>query len=217
LTKLILRSWSVARDVLLERTRAGRITGIERGFEDTERLLMTVLNDRQASAPSRARQMLNKVPEVTLYFWIVKVLCTTVGETAADFLNERLHLGLTGTTLVMGVLLIVTLFFQFRSRRYVPAVYWLVVVLLSVFGTLITDNLTDNMNVPLTTTSIVFGIALAATFAAWYRTEKTLSIQSIYTTRREAFYWPSCSRSRSARRRVTSRQRSSSSAICSLP
>jgi uncharacterized membrane-anchored protein len=157
-------------------------------FEETERLLMTVLNDRQASTP-RARQMLNKVPEVTLYFWIVKVLCTTVGETAADFLNERLHLGLTGTTLVMGVLLIVTLFFQFRSRRYVPAIYWLVVVLLSVFGTLITDNLTDNMNVPLTTTTIVFGIALAATFAAWYRIEKTLSIHSIYTTRREAFYW----------------------------
>jgi len=138
---------------------------------------------------STARQMFNKVPEVTLYFWIIKVLCTTVGETAADFLNTNLHLGLTGTTLVMGVLLVITLFFQFRSRRYTPAIYWLAVVLISVFGTLITDNLTDNLGVPLQTATIVFGIALAVIFAAWYATEKTLSIHSIFTTRREAFYW----------------------------
>ena len=135
------------------------------------------------------RKMLNKVPEVTLYFWIIKVLCTTVGETAADFLNTNLHLGLTGTTVVMGVLLVITLVFQFRARRYVPAIYWLAVVLISVFGTLITDNLTDNLGVPLQTATIVFAIALAVVFASWYAVEKTLSIHSIFTTRREAFYW----------------------------
>lgn len=131
----------------------------------------------------------SKVPEITIFFWIIKVLCTTVGETAADFLNTNLNLGLTGTTIVMGVLLIIVLFFQFRSKKYVPGIYWLVVVLLSVFGTLITDNLTDNLGVSLVTTTIVFSIALAVVFAAWYASEKTLSIHSIYTTRREAFYW----------------------------
>ena len=88
--------------------------------------------------------MLNKVPEVTSYFWIIKVLCTTVGETATDFLNTTLHLGLTGTTVVMGVFLILTLCFQFKTRQYVPAIYWLAVVLISIVGTLITDNLTDH-------------------------------------------------------------------------
>ena len=135
------------------------------------------------------RQMLIKVPEITLYFWVIKVLCTTVGETAADFININLNLGLNGTTLIMGILLAVTLFFQFRKRVYVPGLYWLAVVLLSIFGTLITDNLTDNLGIGLETTTIIFSIALAAIFAAWYKTEKTLSIHSIYTTRRETFYW----------------------------
>jgi uncharacterized membrane-anchored protein len=133
--------------------------------------------------------MLNKVPEVTLYFWVIKVLCTTVGETAADFLNANLHLGLTGTTYVMSSLLAVMLFFQFRLGKYVPGIYWLTVVLISVVGTLITDNLTDNLGISLAATTIVFGVALAGTFVAWYAKEKTLSIHSITTTRREAFYW----------------------------
>ena len=136
-----------------------------------------------------ARAMLNKVPEVTVYFWIIKVLCTTVGETAADFLNGNLGLGLTKTTFVMSAVLAVALVFQFRLRRYVPAVYWLAVVLISIVGTLITDNLTDNFGVSLVTTTIAFSIALAATFAAWYASERTLSIHTIYTTTREAFYW----------------------------
>ena len=135
------------------------------------------------------REMLNKVPEVTLYFWIIKVLCTTVGETAADYLNANMHLGLAGTTYVMSGLLILALFFQFRERRYVPSIYWLAVVLICVVGTLITDNLTDSLGVPLEATTIVFAVALAATFAVWYAKERTLSIHSIITTRREAFYW----------------------------
>ncbi len=133
--------------------------------------------------------MLNKVPEVTLYFWIIKILATTVGETAADFLNVNLNLGLTNTTYVMGALLIITLVFQFQSPRYVPWLYWLVVVEISIVGTLITDNLVDNFGVALETTTVVFAIALAATFAAWYASEKTLSIHTIVTRRREAFYW----------------------------
>jgi len=138
---------------------------------------------------SFARQMLNKVPEVTLYFWVIKILCTTVGETAADFLNTTLGFGLNGTSLVMSVLLLVVLFFQFRARAYVPSLYWLSVVLISIVGTLITDNLTDNLGVSLETTTIVFSVILAIVFAVWYAFEKTLSIHSIVTFKRELFYW----------------------------
>jgi uncharacterized membrane-anchored protein len=141
--------------------------------------------DRSAGA----RRMLNKVPEVTLYFWVIKILCTTVGETAADYLNANLGLGLTNTTYIVSALLIAALVFQFRARNYVPGIYWLAVVLISVVGTLITDNLVDNLGVALETTTIAFSIALAATFAAWYASERTLSIHTIVTTRREAFYW----------------------------
>jgi uncharacterized membrane-anchored protein len=138
---------------------------------------------------SVGRQMLNKVPEVTLYFWIIKILCTTVGETAADYLNENLGLGLTGTTVVTSAVLVMGLVFQFRVRQYVPGIYWSAVVLISVVGTLITDNLTDNFGVSLVTTTVVFSITLAAAFAAWYASERTLSIHTIVTVRREAFYW----------------------------
>lgn len=141
------------------------------------------------TAPSLGRQMLNKVPEVTIFFWIIKILCTTVGETFADNLDQQLNLGLTNLTYIMGTALILVLAFQFRARRYIPGVYWLAVVLISVVGTLITDNLTDNYGVPLQTTTIIFSIALAAVFAVWFAVEKTLSIHTIFTTRREAFYW----------------------------
>lgn len=147
------------------------------------------MREQEGNAALRIGQRLNKVPEVTLYFWIIKVLCTTVGETAADYLNGRLNFGLTNTTYLTGALLLVVLVFQFMLRRYIPAVYWLAVVLISVVGTLITDNLTDNFGISLVTTTIVFAVALAATFAAWYASEKTLSIHSIVTMRREAFYW----------------------------
>jgi uncharacterized membrane-anchored protein len=149
---------------------------------------MTTLARRDKPRPM-ARKMLNKVPEVTVYFWLIKVLCTTVGETAADFLNDNLGFGLTNTSLIMSAVLIAVLVFQFRKRKYVPGVYWLAVVLISVVGTLISDNLTDNFGVSLVTTTIAFSIALAVTFTVWYRKERTLSIHSINTTRREAFYW----------------------------
>jgi uncharacterized membrane-anchored protein len=133
--------------------------------------------------------MLNKVPEVTLFFWIIKILCTTIGETAADYLNDNLGFGLTNTTYVSGALLAVLLLVQFRLRRYVPGVYWAVVVVISVFGTLITDNMTDHYGVPLTTSTLVFSVILAAVFAVWYAVERTLSIHTIFTRRREGFYW----------------------------
>jgi uncharacterized membrane-anchored protein len=133
--------------------------------------------------------MLNKVPEVTLYFWIIKILCTTVGETAADLMNEELGLGLTNTTYIMTAALIAVLIAQFRARKYIPGVYWLAVVLISIVGTLITDNLVDNAGVPLQTTTIAFSLILIGVFAAWYWSERTLSVHTIVTTKREAFYW----------------------------
>ncbi len=135
------------------------------------------------------KQVLSKVPEVTLFFWIIKVLCTTVGETAADFLNVNLNLGLTITSIIMGVLFVIALVIQFKTKKYTPLVYWITVVLISVFGTLVTDNLSDNLNVPLEVSTILFTVLLAATFGIWYVKEKTLSIHSIFTPRREAFYW----------------------------
>src|SRR5579872_4169757 len=149
----------------------------------------TSINMAGSSTPSTFRQMLNKVPEVTIFFWVIKILCTTVGETAADFLNSTMNLGLTGTTLVIGLLLIITLIFQFKSKKYVPGIYWLAVVLISIVGTLITDNLTDRLGIPLMYTTIIFAVVLSLVFAVWYKKEKTLSIHSIITTKREAFYW----------------------------
>ena len=138
---------------------------------------------------SRTPQMLSKVPEVTAYFWIIKVLCTTVGESFADYVNETLGFGLTNTTLLFSAALVVVLVAQFRLRRYVPGVYWLAVVLISVVGTLLTDNLTDTRGVPVWISSTVFSLLLAGVFAAWWARERTLSIHSITTTPREAWYW----------------------------
>ena len=142
-----------------------------------------------SSATTRAGQMLNKVPEVTIYFWVIKILCTTVGESFADYINETLGFGLTNTTLVFSAALVVTLVAQFRLRRYEPGVYWLAVVLISVVGTLLTDNLTDGQGVELWISTTVFAVLLAVVFAIWYARERTLSIHTIVTTPRESFYW----------------------------
>jgi len=143
---------------------------------------------RTEAAPVH-RPRWNKVPEVTAYFWIIKVLCTTVGETAADLLNDKAGLGLTGVSLLMSALLAVVLVVQFRTKAYKAGVYWLGVALISVVGTLISDNLTDNLGVPLETSTTVFAVALAVVFFVWYRRERTLSIHSIDTVSREAYYW----------------------------
>ena len=143
----------------------------------------------QSAEDGDLARLLNRVPEVTLAFWVVKILATTVGETAADFLSTTLGMGLTVTSYIMGALFVAALLMQLRTRRYVPASYWLVVVLISVVGTLISDNLVDNLGVQLTTTTTVFSAALLATFACWYLSERTLSVHTIYTLRRELFYW----------------------------
>jgi len=143
-----------------------------------------MLSPNKTTGPNR-----NRVPEVTLDFWLIKLMAVTMGETAADYLAVNVGLGLTVTSLIMTGVLIVALGLQFAQKRYVPWAYWLAVVLISVVGTLITDNLVDTFGVRLQTTTIAFSVALVATFAVWYASERTLSIHTIFTTRREIFYW----------------------------
>lgn len=143
----------------------------------------------RGGAPSRARTALNKVPEVTAWFWVIKVLATTVGETFADFLDGTLGLGLGGTSALMSAVLAVVLLAQLRADRYRAPLYWLTVVLVSVVGTLLTDCLTDAAGVPLTASTTVFAVALAATFATWWARERTLSIHAVTSLPRELFYW----------------------------
>src|SRR3978361_221615 len=139
-------------------------------------------------APS-ALTWLNKVPEVTLIFWIIKVMSTTVGETGADYLAVHVGLGTTMTGVIMACFLAAALVIQLRTRRYVPWIYWLTVVLVSVVGTQITDALTDKLEISLYLSAAVFAVLLATIFALWYAVERTLSIQTIVTRRRELFYW----------------------------
>jgi uncharacterized membrane-anchored protein len=131
----------------------------------------------------------NRVPKVTVDFWLIKLMAVTMGETAADYLAVNLGFGLTATSLIMTAILIGALVLQFGQKRYVPWSYWLAVVLISIVGTLVTDNLVDNFGVSLISATIGFTIALAATFAAWFASEKTLSIHKVFTLKREAYYW----------------------------
>lgn len=132
---------------------------------------------------------LNKVPEVALSFWVIKIMSTTVGETGADFLAVNAGLGQGLTRSVMASLLAAALFMQLRTRRYTPWIYWLTVVLVSVVGTQITDLLTDGLGVSLYVSTTVFSLALGVIFSIWYRSEHTLSIHDIVTPKRELFYW----------------------------
>lgn len=134
-------------------------------------------------------QMLNKVPAATLAFWVIKMMSTTVGETAADFLIFNVGLGLVRTSLIMSGLLVAVLAAQFWTRRYIPSAYWLAVVMVSIVGTLVSDTLVDAFGIELTTTTILFAAGLSAVFALWFASERTLSIHTIVTRRREAFYW----------------------------
>ena len=143
-----------------------------------------------ANAPAiPAAGWLNKVPEVTLAFWVIKIMCTTVGETGADYLAVNAGLGQTVTRVGMTALLIAALLVQFRKRSYTPWIYWLTVVLVSIVGTQITDLFTDGLGVSLYLSSSVFAVLLAAIFAVWYAVERTLSVHEIFTRRREIFYW----------------------------
>ncbi|PAA12458.1 COG4705 family protein [Pseudomonas fragi] len=138
---------------------------------------------------STAARWLNKVPEVTLSFWVIKIMSTTVGETGADYLAVDAGFGAGPTSIGMAVLLAIALFYQMRTRAYTPWIYWLTVVLVSVVGTQITDILTDKLDVSLYTSTTIFSALLAINFMAWYRSERSLSIRDITTPRRELFYW----------------------------
>lgn len=131
----------------------------------------------------------NRVPEITFAFWVIKILSTTTGETFADYLNVDVGLGLTITTAIMGGLLVAALIAQFATKRYTSGVYWAVVVLISIVGTLLTDNLTDVLGAPLWLSTLVISVLLAITFTIWFIRERTLSIHTIFTRRREGFYW----------------------------
>jgi uncharacterized membrane-anchored protein len=131
----------------------------------------------------------SKVPALALIFWVITVLASTVGETAADLIPEKLGISLDDTLWVMGVLLIVALIVQVRTRCHVPGAYWSVVVLMAIVGTLIADNLVDEYEVTIETTTAILAVAVVLTLAVWYWLEQTISIRAIDTTRREVLYW----------------------------
>lgn len=131
----------------------------------------------------------NKVPEVMLSFWVIKIMSTTVGETGADFLAFNAGWGQGLTCIIMAVLLAIALVTQLRADRYTPWKYWLTVVLVSIVGTQITDLLTDALDVPLWVTTSAFTVLLAGIFYVWHRVERSLSIHNIFTRQRELFYW----------------------------
>jgi uncharacterized membrane-anchored protein len=136
---------------------------------------------------SDSRYAPTKVPEITLYFWVVKVLTTGAGESTSDYLIERLHVGIAVP--LAGIALAVALVLQFSARRYEAWTYWSAVVMVAVFGTMAADVLHGGLGIPYIASTLALAVVLAAIFAAWYWTEKTLSIHSIHTRRREAFYW----------------------------
>jgi uncharacterized membrane-anchored protein len=120
---------------------------------------------------------------------VITVLATTVGENTADLLNIHLGPGLTGTTALLGALFVGALVLQVRARRYVPAIYWLAVLLASLMGALLGDNLVHRLGLKLGLTTLAFMLALVVTLVAWYAREKTLSIRTVCTSRREVFCW----------------------------
>jgi uncharacterized membrane-anchored protein len=130
---------------------------------------------------------MSKVPEVTVYFWIIKVLTTGMGETASDFLTRVF--GNVPAVGLGGIVFVGSLVLQLRTPRYVAWVYWTTVVMVSVFGTMCADVLHVGFGVPYGVSTPFFAIVLAAVFVLWYRSEGTLSIHSIHTRRRELFYW----------------------------
>jgi uncharacterized membrane-anchored protein len=132
---------------------------------------------------------LNKVPEVTLSFWVIKILSTTVGETGADFLAVDAGFGAGWTSIGMALLLACALFLQMRKTAYSPWIYWLTVVLVSIVGTQITDIMTDMLDISLYVSTAVFSVLLALNFLIWFTMENNLSIREINTPRRELFYW----------------------------
>ena len=149
----------------------------------------------RATVPATARAILRaatvrgalRVPEITVYFWVIKALSTAMGESTSDFLVHRMNPELAVCLGFFGF--IATLALQFSMRRYVAWTYWLAVVGVGVFGTMAADVLHVGFGVPYTASSVLYGVVLLAVFVSWQKTENTLSIHSVDTSRREAFYW----------------------------
>ncbi|KAA0091395.1 hypothetical protein CIW49_30375 [Mycolicibacterium sp. P1-18] len=169
--------------------RTRRPQSSQRGLSDGSVRFRTVSETTRSVQVTTRRHVLSKVPEITVWFWVIKILCTTVGESFADWINMTLGVGLNVTAIVFTAVLAVVLGWQLALDRYKPFVYWLTVVLVSVTGTLYTDILTDDLGVPLALSTSVFAAVLAVVFGVWWAKERTLSIHSITTKPRELFYW----------------------------
>lgn len=141
----------------------------------------------EESTSSLSRKMLNKVPEITVFFWIIKILTTGMGEVTSDFLARTLNPVIAVS--LAGIALVASLILQISVRRYIAWIYWLTVVLVSIFGTMAADVLHVGFGIPYIVSTAFFVAALAVIFVVWYANEKTLSIHSIHTRRRELFYW----------------------------
>ncbi len=140
-----------------------------------------------AQTRQRAWYLARKVPEVTIFFWIIKLMTTGMGETTSDFLVYQINPYIAVTIGAVG--LVVALVLQLAVRRYIAWVYWLAVVMVAIFGTMVADVIHIVLLVPYQDSAIFFAAVLLVIFVAWYATEKTLSIHSIVTFRRELFYW----------------------------
>lgn len=143
---------------------------------------------RTPAAPRAAKlePLAAKVPEITALFWLVKILTTGMGEAASDFLGQQ-SVPLAGAIGVIGVVL--ALRAQLRTREYQARTYWTAVLMVAVFGTMVADGVRDGAGISYGVTTVLSSVAVVAIFAAWYRSEGTLSIHGITTRRREAFYW----------------------------
>jgi uncharacterized membrane-anchored protein len=135
------------------------------------------------------KQLINRVASLGVLFWIIKIVSTTVGETAADYVSVNLKFGLTNTAILMGVITILVTVWNFRQKKYFPPSYWSLIVMMSIEGTLLTDLLVEKLNVSLLTLDVVFTIAMGLLFFLWYKKENTLSIHEINNDNREKFYW----------------------------
>jgi uncharacterized membrane-anchored protein len=127
-----------------------------------------------------------KVPEITFMFWVIKLLTTAGGEATSDYLALGSHV--VGGAVETG-LLVIGLIWQFRTRRYTRAAYWFLAYAIAIFGTGVSDTLHLVVGIPYAGTTLLWAVVLAAVFVTWYRSERTLSIHSIVTRRREMFYW----------------------------
>jgi len=134
-----------------------------------------------------SRQALRKVPEITVIFWLAKILTTAMGESTSDYLVFRINPYVAVS--LGGVGLAIALALQFSTRRYIPWIYWLTVTMVAIFGTMAADVLHIQFGVPYIASTILFAVILIAVFTVWYRGERTLSIHSITNPRREVFYW----------------------------